>query len=208
MNQPDYDGAIAYARSRMEKDLAAELQYHGLEHTFDHVLPAAMRLAERYELGQQEVDLLRVAVAFHDIGWIIERTEHEKESVRIAREVLPSYGFQEATIDRIAGIIKATRLPQSPQNLLEQIMVDADLDVLGRKDYWIRNEDLRSELSLNGHRMSDEEWYLNQLQFLESHSYFTDAARQLRDEGKRTHIEELKKRLDRTSQDSLRQFRQ
>ncbi|HET6443821.1 MAG TPA: HD domain-containing protein [candidate division Zixibacteria bacterium] len=196
MNQPDYSGALLYARSRMQKELAPELCYHGLEHTFEHVLPAAMQLAEWYELDQEEVRLLEIAAAFHDIGWIDGGVEHEKEGIRIAREILPSYGFRKDQIDRIAGIIKATRPPQAPQNLLEQIMVDADLDVLGREDYWLRNEDLRSELSLNGHRMSDEEWCLNQLQFLESHNYYTDAARQLRDEGKQTHIEELKKRLD------------
>jgi uncharacterized protein len=196
MSQPDCKGAIAYARSRMEKELAPELCYHGLEHTFEHVLPAAIQLAEWYELDQEEVRLLEIAAAFHDIGWIDEGVEHEKEGIRIAREILPSYGFRKDQIDRIVGIIKATRPPQAPQNLLEQIMVDADLDVLGREDYWLRNEELRSELSLNGHRMSDEEWHLNQLQFLESHNYYTDAARQLRDEGKQTHIEELKKRLD------------
>jgi hypothetical protein len=76
------------------------------------------------------------------------------------------------------------------------IVVDADLDVLGRDDFWLRNEDLRAELSLNGHQMSDEEWYRNQLQFLESHEYYTDRARKLRQKGKQTHIEELKRRLD------------
>lgn len=195
MNQPEYQGAIEYARSRMEKELSPELQYHGLEHTFDHVLPAAMRLVEHYELDQAEVLLLRVAVSFHDIGWIEQGTEHEEVSVRIAQEVLPSYGFQPQHIRRITSIIMATRPPQNPTNLLEKIMVDADLDVLGREDFWLRNEDLRAELSLNGQRMSDEEWYWSQLQFLESHCYYTDEARQLRDKGKQIHIAVLKRRL-------------
>lgn len=196
MNQPDYEGAIAYARSRMEKELAPELQYHGLEHTFDLVLPAALRLAELYELDQEEIKLLGVAVAFHDIGWIDEGKEHEEVSVRLAWQVLPSYGFAPEQIDQIASMIMATRTPQNPTNLMEKIIADADLDVLGRDDFWLRNEDLRTERSLNGQRMSDVEWYQNQLQFLETHHYHTDGARNLRENGKQTHIAELKRRLD------------
>jgi predicted metal-dependent HD superfamily phosphohydrolase len=206
MNQPDYEGAVAYARSRMERELAPELQYHGLHHTFDLVLPVAIKLAELSEIDINDVDLLRVAVAFHDIGWIVEGNEHEKEGIRIAHDVLPSFGFQDDQIDCIAGMIRATRTPQSPRTLLEQIMADADLDVLGREDFWKRNQDLRTERSLNGQRMSDEEWYLSQLHFLETHSYFTDAARQLRDEGKQAHIEEIKQRLEQSREASLPQY--
>ena len=205
MNQPDYDGAVAYARSRMERELAPELLYHGLSHTYEHVLPAAMRLAERCYLNQQETALLRVAAAFHDIGWIEGRTEHEKEGVRIVRQVLPTFGFQDGHINRIAGIIMATRIPQTPHNLVEQIMADADLDILGREDFWSRNQDLRTERSLTGNPMSDEEWYQHQLQFLESHSYFTEAAKQFRDEGKQTHIKEIEQRLEQSREASLPQ---
>ncbi len=196
MIQPDYEGAINYARSRMMRELAPELHYHGLEHTFEHVLPAAMRLAELYDLSQDDILLLKVAVAFHDIGWIDQGKEHEEVSVRIARQILPDYGFLPEQIEQIGSIIMATRSPQSPTDLLEKIVVDADLDVLGRDDFWLRNDDLRAELSLNGHLMSDEEWYRNQLQFLESHEYYTDRARKLREKGKQTHIAELKRRLD------------
>ena len=197
MNKPDFEGAINYARERMEKELAPELQYHGLEHTFDLVLPAALSLAEQYDLTQEEKGLVGVAVAFHDIGWIDEEEEHEEVSVCIAREVLPGYGFTPEQIDQIASMIIATRTPQNPSSLMEKIIADADLDVLGRDDFWSRNQLLRNERSLNGQKMSDAEWYQNQLEFLESHDYYTDVAQQLRDKGKQTHIRELKKRLER-----------
>ncbi|MFN2189823.1 MAG: HD domain-containing protein [Candidatus Promineifilaceae bacterium] len=203
MNHPDYNAAIEYARSRMEKELKPYLKYHGLEHTFDHVLPAAVRLAEAYELDKDDIDLLKVAAAYHDIGWIVNGYEHEKESVRIAQAVLPSFGFQEESIDQITGIILATHPPQKPHNLLEEIMVDADLDVLGRDDFWKRNADLRFEVSQNGQVFNDREWYLSQLEFLENHSYFTEAARQLRDEGKQAHIEEIETRLEHASSKSF-----
>lgn len=195
MSQPDVHGAIEYAAGRMARELAPELTYHCLSHTFEDVLPAAMRLADSYGLIDEDRQLLAAAAALHDIGWVIRGHEHERVSAQIAREVLPDLGFSDSQIERIAGIIMATRIPQSPNNLLEQLMADADLDVLGREDFWLRNEEMRSELAQRGHEVSDEEWYRTQIGFLESHTYFTEEARRLRGPRKQMHIREMKKRL-------------
>ena len=195
MKEPDYIAAIEFARRRMEHELPPELSYHNLAHTFDDVLPAALHLADLCNLNEDEKNLLAVAAAFHDFGWIKPGAKHEQISADIAREVLPSFGFSQEQIETIAGIIMATHMPHTPSNLLEEILVDADLDVLGRDDFWLRNEELRAEIMCNGDRISDAEWYAYQLKFLEEHQYFTDAARQLRDKCKKRHEAELMRRL-------------
>ena len=86
----------------------------------------------------------------------------------------------------------ATQLPQSPRTLLEQIVADADLDVLGREDLATRNQALRDELAASGTQISDEGWLASQLQLLESHHYWTAAARSLRDAGKQRNLEMLR----------------
>ena len=50
-------------------------------------------------------------------------------------------------------------------------MADADLDVLGRDDFMLCNNNLRNELALLGQEFSDFEWCASQLQFLKSHTY-------------------------------------
>lgn len=196
MNQPDFEGAKQYALRRLKNELAPELYYHNLAHTRDGVLPAVMKFATQSGINEQEKLLLEVAAAFHDIGFVVQRTEHELAGCKIAAQVLPNFGFSQAQIEAIVGMIMATRLPQTPHNLLEEILADADLDVLGRtEDFFSRNQLLRLEMAINGQPATQEEWYRGQLKFLEGHRYFTQAARSVREAGKHKIIAELKKRV-------------
>ncbi len=199
MISQDFDGAIACASTRMTRELAPELTYHNLAHTFSEVLPAARYLAINSGLKESDVQLVAVGAAFHDIGWVIQGPMHETIGATIARETLPAYGFSPDDIEVISGMILATPHSVNPTNLLEQILVDADLDVLGRADFWQRNAALRTELTTNGTGMTDEVWYRQQLQFLQSHHYYTQRARQLRDEQKCLHIIEFSQRLQRAT---------
>ncbi len=191
----DVSGALEYARRRMRQELPTRLIYHNYDHTFNEVLPATLSLGDIYHLAEDKMILLAIAAAYHDIGWVIQGTDHEIIGVGIAREVLPTFGFSNGAMDRIAGMIMATKLPQSPTNPLEEIMVDADLDVLGREDYWPRSEDLRLEIALRGENVSLEEWYMRQKSFLESHTYYTAAAQILRNKQKQKNLLDLKRRI-------------
>lgn len=197
MKQPYFERAKQYAFRRLQNELAPDLYYHSLAHTWDDVLPAAIKLAALSGIKGEEKRLLEVAAAFHDIGFVVQRDEHERASCQIAAQVLPDFGFSPAQIDSIVGIIMATRLPQTPHNLLEEIMADADLDVLGRtEDFFERNHDLRSELAAYGDPTTLQQWYQRQLSFLQTHLYFTEAARLIRYAGKQQNIAELKKQLN------------
>jgi len=197
MSQPDFEAAKQYALYRLENELAPELFYHSLGHTRDHVLSAVIRLATMMNISQEERKLLEVAASYHDIGFLIQREEHEQIGSDMVRQILPRFDFTPAQIQQIVGIIMATRVPQSPHNLLQKIMADADLDILGREgDFWSRNQDLRSELAAYGELLTDTEWYARQLHFLQSHHYFTTAAQAWRHAGKEKHIAQLKQRLE------------
>lgn len=198
--EPDYAGAVGHALDLLRQGLAAELVYHDLYHTEQDVLPAARRLAALSGVSEQDVHLLEVAAAYHDIGFTLQPQEHEARGAGIAADALPSYGFSPVQIATIRDMIMATRWPQSPQTLLEEILVDADLDVLGREDYPVRNQALRAELAALGTSFSDEAWLRAQLALLEEHRYFTAAARCLRDEGKRKNLVLLEKRLARLTE--------
>jgi len=200
MNQPDFEHARHYAFHRLERELAPDLFYHSIRHTRDEVLPAAERLAAMEGICEEQFLLLRTAATYHDIGFIEKYTGHEAVSIRIASEVLPRFGYSPTQIQAITDIIRATKLPQSPRNLLEQIMADADLDGLGREDFWDRNVDLRAELAVYDRPVDDVEWYKGQVQFLTAHSYFTASAHTLRAAQKQRHLDELAIRLEQARQ--------
>jgi len=187
--------AIDYARQCMENKLIPELTYHNLTHTFDQVMPAAMELADKVGVSSEEKALLAVAVAFHDIGWIVKGQGHELIGAKIARKKLPEFGFSDQQIKSITTMIMATRMPHQPTCLLDEILIDADMAILSRDDFWLCNDLLRAELEVLGEPITDHQWYKNQLAFLEKHRYFTDVDVAPREQVKQKHKRELKQRL-------------
>jgi uncharacterized protein len=188
MNHPNLEQARQYALERLERELSPAMTYHSLEHTRDEVVPAAEELAAAEGVTGDDLIMLQTAAYFHDLGYI-ERTQgHEEVSARIAAEVLPRFGYTDEQIQAIQHMIMATKLPQCPITLLEEILADADLSVLGKEDYLDRNLALRAEFSTNGNQPSDEGWYARQLKFLRDHQYFTHAAHVLRDAQKQKNI--------------------
>ena len=203
MSNPDKERAIAYARERLERELSPALCYHDLSHTFDEVLPAALLLAEKHNLGEEETGLVAVAAAFHDIGWIQEEEPHEEFGARIVHNMLPGFGFSPQQVERIAGMILAKRVPQSPHNLLEEILVDADMAVLGGEEFWRRSEHLRVESGIKDDLASLREWLSRQLDFLETHQYCTAAASDLCGIQKEKNSAALRERLAELDVDGL-----
>jgi len=191
----DYEKAIEYALAQLKEGLAPHLTYHNLWHTQHDVMPAVVRLAEASGVCTDDVHLLRVAAAYHDIGFLEREQGHEIVGLRVVAQKLGSFDFTSRQIERIMGMIMATRLPQSPRNLLEEIVADADLDVLGRADFFPRSAVLYEEFTSLGQERTWRQWLEQQLTFLKSHSYFTAAAVASRGELKARHIVELEEKL-------------
>jgi uncharacterized protein len=187
----DFERARRYALGRLEHELASELTYHSLGHTRDDVVPAIERLAQHAGIDPAQIRILSTAAYYHDLGFIERRHEHEEAGVQIAAAVLPEFGYPPDAIATITGMIRATRLPQSPRTPLEELLADADLDVLGRADFLQRNQALRDEMAAYGSVVNDVTWYHGQIEFLANHRYWSHSAKMLRNEGKQRNIELL-----------------
>lgn len=195
MSRPDFERARAYALTRLAEELPETLIYHSLQHTRDEVAPAAERLALAEGVNGEDLLLLRTAAYFHDLGFIVRREEHEQAGAQIAAEALPAFGYSPRQIQAICGMIMATRIPQSPVTLTEQILADADLDTLGSEQFWIQSKKLRMENEALDGPMSDVEWYQTQLVFLENHRYWTASARAQREPRKQEYLAQLRELL-------------
>lgn len=185
------DRAKQYILERLHSDLPDHLYYHGVHHVLD-VLKAALTLAEGEQI--QEADalvLLQTAALYHDSGFIYTYKEHESKSCEIVRTVLPAFEYIDAQIDQICGMIMATKIPQSPQNHLEKILCDADLDYLGRADFVPIAQSLFEELKGLDMINDKNSWNELQVSFLREHRYWTYTARQSRDQTKQQHLESL-----------------
>jgi len=170
------------------------LQYHNTKHIYD-VLESAMLIAGSEKISDEEIKLLRLAALFHDAGFIRSSANHEELGTEMAREILPSYGLTCDQIDTICGMIMATRIPQSPSNQLEKILCDADLDYLGRDDFYEIGGRLFEELREQTIVETEREWNLVQKTFLDSHRYHTNYSKINRERSKNQRLQEIVAKL-------------
>jgi uncharacterized protein len=195
MNDESFQQATEYALARLKQGLPAEYTYHNYAHTKDEVLPAARDLARLSGLSRHETSLLEIAAVYHDLGYTDNPSEHEQIGAEIAGRVLPEFGFSLQEVQAIQSMILATRLPARPKTLAEELLVDADLSILGSDDFYKRSIDLRKELAARGQYYTDLEWCRVQLKFLERHSYVTSAAQEKFTPTKERNIARLKRLL-------------
>jgi len=192
----DFSGASDYIVQRLKAELKPTLFYHSVEHTLD-VHRAARRLIESEQIEERCKILIETAALYHDAGILIQYADHETASVNLAKMILPRFDYASADIDYITGLIMVTRLPQRPSSLEEKILCDADLDYLGRDDFFIHAFQLRLEWQVNGiKRMNLYDWFSSQVSFLSGHQYFTKSALLLRNEQKQINLREIMQMLN------------
>lgn len=181
---------------KLRAGLADNLTYHNLNHTLD-VLEQA-RIIARYEnvSSAEDLMLLQVSALYHDIGFLEVYTGHEEKSCLIAASDLAGFGFDPNQVNKVMGLIRATKVPQNPANFLEEIICDADLDYLGRPDFFDIAAGLYREFLDQGIVKDEQEWNLLQIRFLESHHYFTKSSLQRRQAKKMEHLQAIKARVD------------
>ena len=177
--------------AKLQAELPQGIFYHVPEHTLD-VFNRATELARQEKFTPSEIYLLGVAALFHDTGYILSHKDHEANSCKIAREILSPHGFSEFDIEQICELIMATKIPQTPPNKLAMVLCDADLDYLGRDDFFRLGEKLHQEMVYFGTVKSDGDWHQLQIKFLEAHHYFTETEKELRDDKKQEHLAMLK----------------
>ena len=187
----DYLKAKSYIINRLKEELPSELYYHCLEHTLD-VHQSAKKLAKLEGVGGEDLVLIKTAALFHDSGFLKTYVNHEQFGATIAQEALPDFGYNPNQVTAICGMIKATRIPQNPTTHLERILCDADLDYLGRADYYEVSGMLKRELEAKTSLRTEKEWKDLQVGFLEQHRYFTNSASKMRAKAKEIILKELK----------------
>lgn len=168
-----------YVTDTFHHRVKPEFVFHNLEHT-ESVVEACSHMADYYQLKDEDRLVLMLSAWFHDIGFSAGAAEgHEEASEQMAVQFLQNRGVDETTVQRVSSCINATRMPQSPVNLIEKILCDADLYHLATGDFKARNQLLKQEReSLIGHKIDKKEWRKSNYQFLLHHQYFTDYGQQ------------------------------
>jgi len=173
----------------------SNLLYHNRDHTED-VVAAATKIANHYQLADDDFFVVMAAAWFHDLGYMVDVAVHEEKGAELALEFFGEKHVDKKHLDLIRNCILATKMPQKPDTLLEQIICDADLFHLGTEAFKEKDKLLLKEVRLlHNADISKEHWLEKSIAFVESHTYHTDFCRLLLNDGKQQNIEYLKKRL-------------
>lgn len=188
-SKPDLDAFESYIRQRFKTDFPP-LSYHNPVHIQD-VYVSALRIADSEDIDEEGKNLLRVATLLHDAGFIHTSMNHEKRGAEMAGCVLPVFGFSSSQISIVQEMIMATKVPQSPISHLDRIICDADLDYLGRDDFYSIGGKLYIELLAIGVVKDEKSWNMLQKKFLEAHRYHTNFSKANREPEKQKRLKEI-----------------
>jgi predicted metal-dependent HD superfamily phosphohydrolase len=187
-------------RELFEDELPVGIKYHDANHTLHPtkgVVAVANRIAISEKISEHDRELLITAAYFHDTGYIREYDKNEPIAARMAGRILKLIGYKPKEIKKIQQMILATDLMREPQTHIEKILCDADLDNLGRKDFFELDAKLREGRRIRGIDVSDEEkWYNGTLKILEGHRYYTKYQKKLREKQKQKNIKRLLNKLE------------
>lgn len=152
--------------------------FHNFEHTAG-VVAAAEEIEGYYQLNDEGRFVLFVSAWFHDTGFSTGVAEwHERESIKLASDFLYRYHIPPDTILQVSACIMATHMPQSPLTLIEKILCDADLFHLGENIFYKRCSYLKQEFQAYYKKdIPEDEWRQLNIDFLQSHKYFTGYCR-------------------------------
>ena len=156
--------------------LDSKYLYHNLHHT-ERVIKSAIKIGSDYGLKDSEWKVLLTACLLHDYGFIKSHVDHEEIGAELSESILKDYGYSKEEISSVQSLILITKAIAIPNNNLEAIIRDSDLEYLGSNDFEYISEKLKEEWLLCGVVSSESEFYQLQLDFLINHQFHTEFMR-------------------------------
>jgi HD superfamily phosphodiesterase len=173
----------------------AKKYYHNFTHTAE-VVKMTAEISNSMGTSDDDKEMLLIAAWFHDVGYTDKCNEHEDLGIKIATSFLETNGYPEEKIDRIASLIKSTKMPRNPQNLLEEIICDSDLYHIGTNEFEAKEKQFRKEIEVQkGRKIDDKDWLENSLTFFEQHKFYTSYAKEKFGTQKNDNLIKIQQRL-------------
>lgn len=185
-----------YVTKLFEKNSNRTLVFHNLNHT-QYVVDKTKEISDHSHLNERQKAVLLIAAWFHDTGYLFpDYDEHEQRSVRIMREFMININNDSKLTNEIEQCILATRMPRNPNNLLEEIICDADTYHFGTEDFLNTNKRFMEETKLNSVSFDKQLFDKQTINMLEDHKYYTAYCKNLLSEGRVNNIQFMKSSID------------
>jgi predicted metal-dependent HD superfamily phosphohydrolase len=185
--------AIEEALLLLHTRLPQNLTYHAYAHTED-VLAEAVTLALSDNLAARDVEIVALAAAWHDVGFIHSMQRNEPlaaAALRASVTVQAAYTLEEISLVE-KMILDTALIPfnrsfrQLASTPLSRYLLDADLANFGREDFFVKSELLRQELGED-----TASFRVKTLALFENHEWLTPAAKRLWTASKQQNVLKL-----------------
>jgi len=185
-----------YVRKLISEKLRAEFFYHNLEHTLE-VVNAVKEISKGMNLNSDETENLIIAAWFHDAGNIESIINHEEKSAFIAEKFLYENELSANRIKIVTDLILATKLINTPKNIFEMIIRDADLIHFGKKEFFKRNDLLRLEWEKTLNQFyTDSDWLKSTFEFADKYPFFTEFANEKYGAQRKENLNLIKEKIE------------
>ena len=188
---------VAGVLRELAEKLPLHLRYHSVAHT-EEVLAEAVLYALADGVSDAEIELLALAAAFHDSGFLDSPEHNEIEGARRAVRAMRAAGtYTEAQIQLVERMILDTKMnvtregiKQVPGTELSIYLLDADLSNLGREDFFEKCELQRQEAGAE-----KVPFLFGTYRLLCCHYWHSKAAFDLRESRKAKNVQALEREL-------------
>ncbi len=195
------DSALHFIDKLYKDKLSTQYLYHDLAHTIETV-ETCKEIGEATKIADDQLEELLLAATFHDAGYVKTYEGHEEKSCEIAKKFLQGVGYSSEKIDKVIELIKSTHKDHEPKNMLENILHDADIIKIGKKNFFDVGKLLRAEWEIFlDKKYSDDEWEKLQYEFLIETDFKTKYAREKYGQDLKKNIEAQRQKLFKTEQD-------
>lgn len=184
---------ISNILENLKYNLPSDLCYHNLPHTME-VMEDAILFALHDNLTEREIELIAIAAAYHDAGFIFQREDNEVIASKMASDALIQSGnYTEDEIKLIGEMIEDTKIlivnhqfTRLASNELSKYLLDADLANLGSPDFFVKNKLIHQETG-----MEESKFRHFTLALLKNHRWLTPAGMALKEVQRLRNLEQL-----------------
>jgi predicted metal-dependent HD superfamily phosphohydrolase len=195
------DLLIAESENYVSVLLAEKLPGNFIFHNYDHALLVkkyAETIGGHAGLTADEMQILRICALFHDTGYINSYEKYIDESIVIASAFLAEHEIDPQTISHISEIIRATRIPQNPQDKIAEVLCDADLMYIASENPLeqfdlLYDETVLLKTKFKKRQVFEKGW----IDFFAAHTYFTEYGKTFLQPAKEDFSRRLSDRMQR-----------
>jgi hypothetical protein len=167
--------------------LPVYLKYHIKKHTED-VFHEAILFAMVDKIEEEKIIEIATAAAWHDVGFLIQPNDNEKEAIRLFEEESKQLESEQVKIKNIKSMILDTKLEiteQGPKMIMKNPMsahlLDADVSNFGREDFREKLNLVAEEKNVDLNNKKEKLQFLRfTLSLLKNQNWNTHAAETLR----------------------------